>query len=333
MIITRTPFRISFFGGGTDYPIWYRKNGGAVLAASIDKYCYINCRRLPPFFKYKYKIVYTKIEECQKLAEIKHPVIPPVVKKLAISHGLEIHHDADLPARSGMGSSSSFVAGLLKALHAYKGDHISKEQLLKESIDIEQNVLSEDVGSQDQTTAVYGGLNHIRFLPTGHIQVNPLTVPISTVHKFNDNLLLFYTGKSRRASEIAATYVPTLREKEKQLNQLSQLVDEALAILASGKRLRDFGRLLHETWEIKKSLSKNISTCECDEIYEKARKAGSLGGKMLGAGGGGFMLFFVPPEKQANVKRALKKLINVPFRFEFMGSQIVHYEKMIEYEN
>lgn len=332
MIITRTPFRISFFGGGTDYPVWYKEHGGAVLSAAIDKYCYINCRRLPPFFDYNYKMVYTQVEEVQSLQQLKHPVIPAVVKYLGIENGLEIHHDADLPARSGMGSSSAFIAGLLNALHAYKGEHASKAKLLHESLDIEQNVLGENVGSQDQTSAVFGGLNQIQFLRTGHIQVDPLTVSKERMQELNDHLLLFFSGVQRRASDVAASFIPTLKEKSKQLNLMHGMVEEAITILSEGRDIQEFGRLLHESWQLKRSLGSKISNDECDDIYSLARKAGALGGKILGAGGGGFMLFFVPPERHTAVKSALCRLTSVPFHFDFMGSHILHYQESPNYD-
>lgn len=324
MIISKTPFRISFFGGGTDYPAWYREHGGAALSCAIDKYCYISCRKLPPFFEHNYKIIYSKIEETKTLNEIKHPVIPAVVRYLGIEDGLEIHHDADLPARSGMGSSSSFVTGLLKALHAYKGNHVSTHRLLEESLEVEQNILGENVGSQDQTAVAYGGFNHLTFHPHGDIFVNPISLREERRKAFQDHLMLFFSGISRRSSEIAATFLPSIQEKATQLHRMREMVEEAISILSSEQDILEFGKLLHESWLLKRSLSSAITNDTCDNIYQSAIDAGAVSGKILGAGGGGFMLFFTPPEKQESVKQALSHLTHVPFSIDYSGSQIIH---------
>jgi D-glycero-alpha-D-manno-heptose-7-phosphate kinase len=305
MVISRTPFRISFFGGGTDYPAWYTKHGGQVLSTSIDKYCYINCRYLPPFLEHKYHVIYSKIERVQSVDEIMHPAVREIIRYSGIKLGLEIHHDGDLPARSGMGSSSAFTVGLLHGLYALKGVMRSKEQLAKEGIHIEQEVLKETVGSQDQVSAAYGGLNHIVFHPNGEIAVQPMTLAPHRVAELNSHLMLFYTGIKRTASDVAASYVSRIDDSKRQLRVLKDMVQESIGILNSSEDIRSFGSLLHEAWQAKRSLSAAVSNPEVDAIYETAMSAGAIGGKITGAGGGGFLLLFVPPPRQADVKEAL----------------------------
>src|SRR5690242_20237783 len=234
MIICRTPFRISFFGGGTDYPSWYRLHGGAVLAATIDKYCYLTCRYLPPFFEHRIRVVYRKIETCKTVDEISHPAVREALKYLAIDRGVELHHDGDLPARSGMGSSSAFTVGLLHALHALRGEMATKGQLLRESLYLEQEVLGETVGSQDQVMAAYGGLRHVKFHPNGEIGIDPLILPAARVAELETHLMLFYTGIARTAADVAKSYVVDLEGRRRQLRIMKELVDESIDILASG---------------------------------------------------------------------------------------------------
>jgi D-glycero-alpha-D-manno-heptose-7-phosphate kinase len=331
MIICRTPFRISFFGGGTDYPGWYRQHGGAVLAATIDKYCYLTCRPLPPFFEHRLRVVYRKIETCRSVDEVKHPAVREALRYLRVDRGLELHHDGDLPARSGMGSSSAFTVGLLHVLHALRGEMPTKSQLARESIHIEQEVLRETVGSQDQVLAAYGGLRHVRFNPDGRIECNPLVLPAERVAELQSHLMLFYTGIARTAADVARSYVADLESRRRQLRILKELVDESIDILASGTDIRAFGDLLHETWQAKRSLSAQVSNAEVDDLYERARAAGALGGKLTGAGGGGFLLLFVPPACQPAVTEALADRIHVPFEFEWAGSQIIFYEPGVDY--
>lgn len=330
MIISRTPFRISFFGGGTDYPEWYMCHGGAVLATSINKYCYISCRYLPPFFKHRFRIVYSNSEVVQTIEEIAHPAVREVLKYLGLNRGLEIHHDGDLPARSGVGSSSAFTVGLFNALFALRGQMPSKWQLARDSIHVERERLHEAVGSQDQVLAAYGGFNHITFDPSGDIIVRPMTVSADRVDLLNSQLMLFFTGIHRTASDIARTYLHDLSPREAQLRRMHQMTDEGVAIVASGD-LRDFGRLLHESWQAKRGLSAHVTTGEVDEIYHEARAAGALGGKLLGAGGGGFMVLFVETAHQRDVRERLRRLIHVPFRFEKNGSQIIFCEPEEDY--
>jgi D-glycero-alpha-D-manno-heptose-7-phosphate kinase len=331
MIISRTPYRISFFGGGTDYPAWYLKHGGAVLATAIDKYCYITCRYLPPFFEHKSRFVYSKIESCANIEEIKHPAIREVLRYLKIERGVEVHHDGDLPARSGMGSSSAFTVGLLNALYALKGYMPTKYQLMMESIHIEQQMIKETVGSQDQATAAHGGFNHIQFLQNGEISVRPVIMSAERLRELNSHLMLFYTGIKRTAADVADSYVADIETKKRQLRIMKDLVDESMTLLNSNNDLSGFGELLHEAWQAKRSLSSSVTNSDVDQMYEIARSSGSVGGKITGAGGGGFMLLFVPPERQDSVRQALNKLIHVPFSFDYNGSQIVYFQHEEDY--
>jgi D-glycero-alpha-D-manno-heptose-7-phosphate kinase len=331
MIISRTPFRISFFGGGTDYPRWYLQHGGQVLATTINKYCYITCRSRPPFMEHRIRLAYSRIENCQSPAEISHPVIRAVLEFLELDQGLEIHHDADLPGRSGMGSSSSFTVGLLQALHALRGEMVSKRQLTEESIHVEQRLVKETVGSQDQTLAAYGGMQNVVFQEDGKIVVRPITISRERREELNRHLMLFYTGIKRTASDVAASYVESLEEKAAALERMTRMVDEGRAILCGGGDLLDFGGLLDEAWQRKRGLSKLATNSRVDAIYAEARAAGALGGKLSGAGGGGFMLLFAPPERRAGVISRLARLLHVPFTFESSGSQIIFYDPDVDY--
>ena len=324
MIISRTPFRISFFGGGTDYPTWYRQHGGEVLATTIDKYCYLTCRYLPPFFEHRIRIVYSN-------AEISHPAVREVLRFLQIERGIEVHHDGDLPARSGMGSSSAFTVGLLHALYALKGQIVSKHQLATEGIHLEQELLRETVGSQDQVSAAYGGFNHIAFSKNGQITVRPITIPAERVHELNSHLLLFFTGINRTASEVAQSYVTDVESKARHLHLIGEMVDEGISILASGQDITRFGKLLGESWQAKRSLGDKVTNSHVEEIYSSALEAGAIGGKLTGAGGGGFLLLFVPPPDQSTVKDRLRRLLHVPFRFEYSGSQIIFFDQEADY--
>jgi D-glycero-alpha-D-manno-heptose-7-phosphate kinase len=327
MVITSTPLRISFFGGGTDYPVWYRENGGAVLATTINKSCYITCRRLPPFFEYHSRISYSRVENVRRNDAIEHPSVRGCLKFLGIEEGVEIHHVADLPARTGLGTSSAFTVGLLLGLYALRDRMRDKHALAADAIHVEQDLIQEAVGAQDQVSAAYGGFNRINFHPNGTIQVSPVLTAASRVTELEQHLALFFTGFSRTASEIAQEQVRMTPERKKELSAMFQLVDEAQAIVTSPRRsLDEFGRLLHEGWQIKRSLTNKITNANIDEIYEAGMSAGALGGKLLGAGGGGFMLFFVPPERRAAVRERLKKLLCVPFGFSKKGSQVVAYE-------
>jgi D-glycero-alpha-D-manno-heptose-7-phosphate kinase len=330
MIISRTPYRISFFGGGTDYPAWYLKNGGQVLSTTIDKYLYITCRYLPPFFEHRLRLVYSRIEECQHSRELDHPSVREVLGFLGIEHGLEIHYDGDLPGRSGLGSSSSFTVGLLNALYAYLDQKVSNHRLSTESVHIEQDLINETVGSQDQVNAAYGGLNRIQFRKSAEIIVDPIILPKERLEGLDQNLMLFYTGITRTAEKVAKSYVKNIQAKEKQLVRMSAMVDEAIEIMINGD-LDDFGLQLNKAWQEKRSLSKLVSNSQVDGIYNSALSAGALGGKLSGAGGGGFLLLYVPVEKQTDVKQALSHLLHVPFSFEAKGSQIIFYDRHRKY--
>jgi len=325
MIISRTPFRISFFGGGTDYPVWYKDNGGAVLATTINKYCYITSRYLPPFFEHKSRIVYSLIENVKKISDIRHPAARACLEFMNIKSGVEIHHDGDLPAKSGLGSSSSFTVGLLHALYALNGKMPTKRQLALDAIHVEQDRLNENVGSQDQVLAAFGGFNVIKFGGKDHFQVTPVTLDHQRLDNFQSHLMLFFTGFSRFASDIAAEQIKKTPHRKKELRLMLQMLDKALGVLKGEGDLSEFGKILHENWKIKRSLTDKISTPAIDEIYSAAVKAGALGGKLLGAGGGGFILFFARPEAQAAVRKKLKKLLYVPLRLENSGSQIIFY--------
>lgn len=339
MIVSRTPHRISFFGGGTDYPLWYLEHGGKVLGVAIDKYCYITCRYLPPFFKHRHRIAYSKIETVSNIEEIQHPSVRETLKYFKDTAryfedgtGFEIHHDGDIPARSGMGSSSSFTVGLIKSLYALEGKVISRDELYREAIHIEQDLIKENVGSQDQVWAAVGGLNLIEFLTNGIILVKPVIMRESRLRSFEDKFMLFFTGLSRTASEIAGEQIRNIPKKKRELFSMLECVEEAYKILTSDKdNFADFGRLLDETWQLKRELSSKISNAEIDEAYKVAINNGAVGGKLLGAGGGGFILFYVEPENQGRVKKALHNYLHVPFRFDFSGSEIIVYKP--EYQN
>jgi D-glycero-alpha-D-manno-heptose-7-phosphate kinase len=326
MIISKTPFRISFFGGGTDYPVWYRQHGGAVLSTTIDKYCYISCRVLPPFFDHKFRIVYSKAENTPDINSIQHPSVRETLKYLQIENGLEIHHDADLPARTGLGSSSAFTVGLLNALYALKGQITSHMQLAQEAIHIEQNLIKENVGSQDQSAAAFGGFNKFNFFKDDTINVTPITISAEKVKYLEKHFLFFFTGIKRMASDIAQEQINKTKDREKELQTIFQMVNESLDIVQNlDSRIKDFGKLLDEAWRIKRNLTTKISNPFIDNIYSTAIKAGALGGKLVGAGGGGFILFFVEPHLHNKVKEALKDLLHVPISFDRTGSQIIFY--------
>jgi D-glycero-alpha-D-manno-heptose-7-phosphate kinase len=327
MIITKTPFRISFFGGGTDYPAWYRDNGGAVLATTIDKYCYISCRYLPPFFEHKHRIVYSLIENVRSPDEIRHPAVRAVFQREGVDRGLEVHHDGDLPARSGLGSSSSFTVGLVHALRALDGRYVSKYDLARDAIDIEQNLIGENVGCQDQICAAYGGFNRIEFLRSGEFVVSPIIMHEPRREMLREHLMLFFTGLTRIASDIAKDQIDNISKRRTELLRMYAMVDEAIQILANrDASLDDFGRLLDEAWRYKRSLSERVSTPQIDGYYQAAMQAGALGGKLLGAGGGGFLLIFARPENQEAVRAALSGLVHVPFGFDSSGSSVALYQ-------
>jgi D-glycero-alpha-D-manno-heptose-7-phosphate kinase len=324
MIITKTPYRVSFFGGGTDYPEWFEENGGSVLATSISHYCYIHGRVLPPFFDYKYRVVWSKIEQIIELNEIEHPVIREAIKWMKFQFGMEIHHNGDLPARSGLGSSSSFTVGMLHMLHALNGKSVSKEQLTKEAIFLERSILKETVGVQDQIITSHGGLNQVQILSSGNYKLNPIVLSKDKARDFEDRILLFYTGVSRFGSKIAKKQVSAIPRNISSLQEMQKLVDIAVDVLRNGNNLDDFGRLLDQTWQLKRGLESSITPNFVDDIYLKAIKAGALGGKLLGAGGGGFIIFYVTPEMKSAVLNALSELLLVPFKIDYTGTELMY---------
>jgi len=334
MVITKTPLRISFFGGGTDYPVWYREHGGSVLSTTIDKCCYITCRRLPPFFDYHSRVSYSKVENVSSNGDIQHPAVRGCLQYLAMEEGIEVHHVADLPARAGLGTSSAFTVGLLLALYALRNQMRDKHTLAAEAIHIEQDLLAEAVGAQDQVSAAYGGFNRINFQQDGSIEVKRMLLSSQRVRDLEQHLALYFTGFSRTASEIAQEQLRVTPTKERELRTLLQFVDEAESLVRNENcPLGEFGQLLHEGWKIKRGLTQKISNNAIDEIYEAGLSAGATGGKLLGAGGGGFMLFFVPPEKRQSLRMRLKNLLCVPFSFSTRGSDVIVYEPEEQYDH
>lgn len=325
MIITKTPFRVSFFGGGTDYPPWFQKHGGCFLSMAIDKYCYLSVRNLPPFFEHKHRLVYSIVENVSSAAEFKHPVVREVLGWKGCDGGLEIHHDGDLPARSGLGSSSSFTVGFLHALAGLKGHLSQKRGLADEAIFVEQSLLGETVGIQDQIAAAFGGINSVAISKDGQYSVNPVLASKDCVTEFESHLLLCFTGLSRYASEIAATKVASFQDKESVLLSMQSLVSEGERLLVSGS-FQEFGALLDHSWHLKRSISPVISGAEIDELYATAIASGAWGGKLLGAGGGGFMLLFVPPERQKTLREKFPKSVFVPIKTDWSGSQVAFYQ-------
>lgn len=315
---------MSFFGGGTDFPEYYKKNGGGVISTTFDKYCYVSVRHLPRFFDYKNELIYSKIERVKSEDEIVHPAIRNAMKMMDM-HELRITYDADLPARSGLGTSSSFAVGLLNAFYALKGKYADKRKLADDAIYLERVLCDESGGVQDQIAAAFGGLNRIDFDADGY-RVSPIIISPERKRELNDSLLLFFTGFSRFSSDIQEGTKKAIKDKEAELKEMYALVDEAEAVLTDkSKSLSEFGRLLNHTWELKRGISSSISTDSIDSLYKKAMEAGALGGKLLGAGGGGFLLFFAEPDARASVMKAMDELLHVPFEFENNGTGVVHY--------
>ena len=326
MIINRTPFRISFFGGGTDYPFYYHEHGGSVLSTTINHYGYINLRKLPPYFDYKYSLRYSLSETCVDIDGIQHDLARECLRHLEYPHGIEMTYSGDIPASSGIASRSSFCVGFLHALYSLQGKMIGKRRLAADAMHIEREIVGDYVGSQDQVIAAYGGFNLINFDGDGTVEVSPITMTAEGLNKLNDHLLFLYTGVPGRDAKLAANRIKNNPNRLGGLSELKALVDIAIETINSKTDCFDeFGRLLHESWKIKKSLDTEISTNIFDDIYRKALDAGAIGGKLCGAGGGGFFLFYVPMEKQENVLKALEGLLHVPFRFENSGSQVIFF--------
>jgi D-glycero-alpha-D-manno-heptose-7-phosphate kinase len=328
LVISRTPFRVSFFGGGTDYPRWYLENGGAVLSTAINKYCYISCRYLPAFFGIRHRIVWSHIETVNSISEILHPAVRAGLQMLGLDDhaegpGIELHHQGDLPARSGIGSSSAFAVGLVNGLSALRNRRLDRHELALAAIDLEQNQLGDSVGSQDQVAAAYGGFNVIRFGKDGSIAVTPVPLSVDRREIFQSRIMMFYTGSSRLSSELARELIQNFDAKRDHLRRMHAMVDDALETLTKGN-LDDFGRMLDETWRLKRELGRGVTNALVDEIYDAGVDAGALGGKLLGAGASGFMVFFVPEECQAAVRKALRRLIHVPIQIDAAGSSIIY---------
>ena len=324
MIITQTPFRMSFFGGGTDFSGFYNEHGGAVISTTFDKYCYVTVRHLPPFFDYKTHLTYSKEEKINTLSEIQHPAIRNAMEWLDM-HDIRLTYESDLPARSGLGTSSSFAVGMISAFYALKGKYADKRKLADDAIYLERTLCNEAGGIQDQIAASFGGMNRINFSADGYT-VHPVIINPERKKLLNEHLMLFFTGFSRFSSDIQKGTEKSMKDKTQQLLEMYKLVDDAEKILTdSNTSLDEFGKLLDYTWQLKRGISSGISTDSIDEQYECAKKAGALGGKLLGAGGGGFLLFYVPKEKQADVKKALAGQMYVPFSFENDGTKVIHY--------
>jgi len=326
LILSRTPYRISFFGGGTDYHSWYQNHGGAVLSTTINRYAYITARNLPPFHKEKSRIVWSKIEAVGDNKDIEHPAVRSCLHYLGIADGVEIHHTGDLPARSGLGSSSAFTVGLLNCLRTLQRKPPTKKDLAIEAVHIERDVMKENVGIQDQIACAYGGLNRVNIENNGSFNVLPVRTTLYWKRELQKHLMLFFTGVSRTASDIAIEQIKAhgTGSKDTELHAMRALVDEAERIITKSRGdITEFGRLMHESWLIKRSLAKNITSDFIDDVYNKAKDMGAIGGKLLGAGGGGFMLLFAEPEKHYFIRKALGSLLWVPFGFEESGSQII----------
>jgi D-glycero-alpha-D-manno-heptose-7-phosphate kinase len=327
MIITQTPLRISFLGGGTDYPTYYQQHGGATLATSINKYTLITVQRVHQFADYGIRINYSKIESVQSIDEIQHPSARECLRFLGITEGVEIHYVGDLPARTGLGSSSSATVGLLMALHAFKGEMVSREQVAAEATYVEQELIKERVGSQDQYACALGGFLHLQFRSDGKIHVDPVILSKERLKILQDRLLLLYTSVQRTAHEVLDEQIQRTHsgENTNDLSQLHQLVVQGLQTLVNSRNLADFGALLHEGWMLKRRLSSKITTPWIDDVYERARQAGAIGGKLLGAGGGGFLLLYVEPDNRERVLHAVPELRATDFSFENLGSQVIFY--------
>jgi len=328
MIITKTPFRMSFFGGGTDMPAFFNEYGGAVISTTFDKYCYLSVRHLPPFMPYFSELVYSKIERVNSIDDIVHPLIRECMRLHDI-HEIRLTYEGDLPARTGLGTSSTFAVGMLNAFCALKGKMMSKAQLAQEAIHVERDLLQEHGGWQDQVAAAFGGFNRIDF-KDNQFKVSPIIIHPDRKAQLDQSLMMFYTGVTRFSSEVQKDTFAKPEDKKAQLKEMLSLVDDGQAILEDKNAdLNDFGRMLDHTWRLKRGTGSKVSNGSIDELYERGLKAGAIGGKLLGAGGGGFLLFYVEPDKQQNVIKALDDLMHVPFNFENEGTSIVYYNPIV----
>jgi D-glycero-alpha-D-manno-heptose-7-phosphate kinase len=330
MIISRTPYRLSFFGGGTDYNAWFEENGGLVLAVGLAHYCYLNVRYLPPFFSHKSRIVYSKIESINEISEIQHPSVRGCLEYLNITEGVEIHHDGDLPARSGLGSSSSFTVGLLHALYALKQQMVSPRQLAEEAIDVEQNWLNESVGIQDQIMAAHGGFQIIEMGPDANWNTKNMLMPKEYLSSLEDHVLLGFSGISRMSEQHAKNKVDNIKRGKinKELQTIYELTQEALQAFQNQVGFDEIGRLLNQSWQCKRRLAEGVSTDWMDDLYQTAMQKGAFGGKLMGAGGGGFFFFLAPPNKHQQIREALSQIkVWVPFKIDHSGSQVIFYNE------
>lgn len=324
MVITKTPFRMSFFGGGTDMENFFVENGGAVLSTTFDKYCYVTVRHLPRFFEYSTELAYSRMERITSIQDIQHPAIRNAMKMLHMQE-IRLTYEADLPARSGLGTSSSFAVGMLNAFYALKGKYADKKKLADEAIYLERSLCQETGGWQDQIAASFGGLNRINFNADGY-EVLPIIISPERKKQLNQNLMMFFTGFTRFSSDVQKTNAQSRTDKRKQLKEMLTLVDEAEQVLVDKEKdLEEFGRLLDHTWRLKRQTGEAVSTSNIDILYAKGIAAGALGGKLLGAGGGGFLIFYVQPEYQSAVREAMKDLLYIPFQFEDGGTRVIHY--------
>jgi|TARA_B110000037_G_scaffold143265_1_gene162061 D-glycero-alpha-D-manno-heptose-7-phosphate kinase len=329
MIISRTPFRISFFGGGTDYPEWYNKNGGIVISTTINRYCYISLRNLPPYFDYKYNIRYSKREIVNRIEDIDHPSVKACFKKfLKSNQSVELVHHADIPDKSGIGSSSSFTVGLINCLSYFNNKILSKKELAFKAIDIEQNVIKETVGSQDQAIVSFGGFNKITFSKDKTFEVTPIPLTQKNQDMLNQSIVLLFTGFTRYSSKVSEEQKKKISENSEYLTKLTLVAEEAYKMLSDQKKfsIKEFGNFLDQNWQIKKKLSSNITNKDIDKLYEKGMKLGAYGGKLLGAGSGGFMCFIVDKDKKADFVKKFKQLY-IPVKLDITGSQIVYYSQ------
>ncbi len=328
MIITKTPFRMSFFGGGTDMPAFFNEYGGAVISTTFDKYAYVNVRHLPPFMPYYSELCYSRFERVKDIEEIEHPAIREAMRMLDI-HEIRLTYEGDLPARTGLGTSSTFAVGMLNAFYSLKGKYVGKRQLAEDAIYLERELCKENGGWQDQIAAAYGGFNRISF-EDNQFKVTPIIIHPDRKKLLNDSLLLFYTGVSRFSSEIQKDTMSNQNDKIRQLKEMLQLVDDAQRVLEDKHAdINEFGRMLDHTWRLKRGTGSKISNNSIDELYKRGIKAGALGGKLLGAGGGGFLLFYVEPDRKDAVIHEFSDLMNVPFMFENEGTSVVHYNPIV----
>lgn len=324
MIITKTPFRMSFFGDGTDMESFFKENGGAVLSTTFDKYCYVNVRHLPRFFDYSTELSYSKTERVTNIDDIQHPAIRNAMKMLDM-HEIRLTYEADLPARSGLGTSSSFAVGMLNAFYALKGKYADKKKLADEAIYLERNLCQEAGGWQDQIAASFGGFNRINFNADGY-EVLPVIISPERKRQLNKNLMMFFTGFTRFSSDVQKANATGKQDKTAQLKEMLALVDDAERVLTDKNAdLDDFGRMLDHTWKLKRQTGAAVSTNSIDELYARGIAAGALGGKLLGAGGGGFLVFYVQPDRQDSVRWAMRDLMHIPFEFEDGGTRVIHY--------